>query len=111
MAGGEEYSDAQLDAALDKLSDPERFREAEALVSRMAPQLSRILAEALHAGGWFGEAHDSQVRKAAGHGDESERLTALRTLLAEETRIGMLVGVAVGWGLARELDKNDDKGD
>jgi hypothetical protein len=28
----------------------------------------------------------------------------VRTLLAEETRIGMLVGVAVGWELARELD-------
>ena len=28
----------------------------------------------------------------------------MRTLLAEETRMGMLVGVAVGWELARELE-------
>jgi hypothetical protein len=36
----------------------------------------------------------------------------LETLLAEETRMGMLVGVAVGWELARELDSEpgDPKG-
>jgi len=66
-------------------------------VARAAPQLQRILNEALHAGGWFGEAHESQVKKALG--DEA----AVRTLLAEETRMGMLVGVAVGWELSRVL--------
>jgi hypothetical protein len=30
----------------------------------------------------------------------------VRTLVAEETRIGMLVGVAVGFELARELARN-----
>ena len=36
----------------------------------------------------------------------------MRTLLAEETRMGMLIGVAVGWELARELETtNDDGGD
>jgi hypothetical protein len=35
--------------------------------------------------------------------DEEARLTAVRTLLAEETRIGMMVGVAVGWALAERL--------
>jgi hypothetical protein len=30
---------------------------------------------------------------------------AVRTLLAEETRLGMLVGVAVGFELSRELDR------
>jgi hypothetical protein len=30
-------------------------------------------------------------------------LSAVRTLLAEETRIGMMVGVAVGWALHEEL--------
>ena len=36
----------------------------------------------------------------------------MRTLLAEETRMGMLIGVAVGWQLARELETdNDDGGD
>jgi hypothetical protein len=94
------FSDEQLDRAIEALSDPERFREAEDLVARAAPQLQRVLNEALHAGGFF-EAHESQVRKVAG--DEA----AVRTLLAEETRMGMLVGVAVGWELARALAEGE----
>jgi D-serine dehydratase len=95
------FTDEQLDAAIEALSDPERFREAEARVARAAPQLQRVLNDALHAGGFF-EAHDSQVRQAVG--DEA----AVRTLLAEETRMGMLVGVAVGWELARQLGTSDE---
>ncbi|MGI8944870.1 MAG: hypothetical protein ACR2GL_01350 [Thermoleophilaceae bacterium] len=105
------FSDQELDRAVDALSDPERFREAESRVARVAPKLQRILNDALHAGGWFGEAHEAQVREAAAAGDESERVAALRTLLAEETRIGMLVGVAVGWELARELEPGASAGD
>jgi hypothetical protein len=30
----------------------------------------------------------------------------VKTLLAEETRLGMLVGVAVGFELSRALDRN-----
>lgn len=90
------FSDEEVEAAIAALSDPERFRAAEARVARAAPQLQRVLNEALQAGGFF-EAHESQVRKAAG--DEA----AVRTLLAEETRMGMLIGVAVGWELARVL--------
>ena len=97
-------SDAELDAALEALSQPERLRAAEHRVAGMAPQLGKILAVALQAGGWFDEAHESEVLKAATKPDPDERITALRTLLAEETRIGMMVGVAVGWELARELD-------
>jgi hypothetical protein len=98
------FTDEELDRAVESLSDPERFRDAEARVARVAPQLQRILGEALQSGGWFGEAHESQVRKAATPPDERERVAALRTLLAEETRMGMLIGVAVGWELARELE-------
>jgi hypothetical protein len=98
------FTDEELDSALDALTDPDRFREAEERVARIAPQLQKILTEALHAGGWFGEAHESQVRRVTDAADEAEGLTALRTLLAEETRMGMLVGVAVGWELARELE-------
>jgi D-serine dehydratase len=98
------FTDEQLDRALDALTDPDRFREAEERVARIAPQLQKILTEALHAGGWFGEAHESQVRRVTDAADEAEGLIALRTLLAEETRMGMLVGVAVGWELARELE-------
>jgi hypothetical protein len=106
-----EFTDAEMDAALDALTDPDRFRNAERRVARIAPQLQRILNVALDEGGWFGEAHESAVLKAATTPDEDERLAVVRTLLAEETRMGMLVGVAVGWELARELEIASEKGD
>ena len=99
-----EFTDAEMQSALEALSDPARFREAESRVSRIAPQLQQILVQALHEGGWFGEAHEGEVLKAATTPDEDERIRAVRTLIAEETRIGMLVGVAVGWELAKELN-------
>jgi hypothetical protein len=98
-------TDAELEAAVERLADPERFRVAEARVARMAPGLQRILAQALQEGGWFGEAHEGELLKAATTPDQGERLRAVRTLLADETRLGMLVGVAVGWELALELDQ------
>ena len=101
-----QFTDAEIDAALEALSDPERFRAAESRVGRIAPQLQQILGQALLHGGWFGEAHEAEVLKAATMPDPDERIRAVRTLLADETRIGMLVGVAVGWELARELDDN-----
>jgi hypothetical protein len=99
------YSDEQIDAAIEAISDPEVFRETERQVVRAAPRLQRIFAEALGAGGWFGESHDAEVLKAATTPDEEERLTAVRTLLAEEARMGMMVGVAVGWALAERLEQ------
>lgn len=103
------YSDAELDAAIERLSDPERFREAEAMVATAAPRLQHVLAQALAEGGWFAESHEDEVRKAVAPGDEAERLQAARTLLAEEARVGMLVGVAVGWALRDELGKKEQE--
>jgi hypothetical protein len=105
-------SDEQVDAAVRALSDPERFEGAERLVSAAAPQLQRVLTHALNEGGWFGAAHQSEVRSAATEPDEEARVARIETLLAEETRMGMLVGVAVGWQLASELgNPNDTEGD
>jgi hypothetical protein len=101
------FTDEQLEAAVAALSDPERFRGAEQRLAAVAPQLQRILGTALSEGGWFGEAHEDQVASAAMAEDEEERRTLIRTLLADETRMGMLVGVAVGWELARELERGD----
>src|SRR5437588_9150956 len=98
------YTDAELDAAIDAITDPERLREAQDLVLRAAPALQRVLASALEDGGWFDLGHDQAVREATGREDPFERLRDVRTLLAEETRMGMLVGVAVGFQLARELN-------
>lgn len=104
-----EFSDEEIDAALRALAEPERFREAEARVARKAPELQHVLVEALRQGGYFEGAHESLVRQAAAKPDEQERIVAMRTLLAEETRMGMLVGVAVGWELARELEMKGDE--
>ncbi len=108
-----QFTDAELDAALEALTQPERFRSAEGRVAQIAPQLQRILASALDEGGWL-EAHEAQALKAATTPNEDERITAVRTMLAEEVRLGMLVGVAVGWELARELEgfeSDDTEGD
>ena len=104
---GSPFSDAEINAAVEALSDPARFREAESELGRVAPQLQRILNHALEDGGWFGEAHDGQVLKAATTPDEDQRIAAVRTMLAEETRIGMMVGVAVGWELRKELTEKE----
>ena len=103
------YSDDQLEGAIERLSEPDRLRAAEALVARAAPHLQRVLAQALESGGWFGETHEAEVLKAATTPDEEQRLVAVRTLLAEEARMGMLVGVAVGWALANELSSEEEK--
>lgn len=104
------FTDEQVEAAVAVLSDPERFAGAERLIGAAAPQLQRILAQALHEGGWFGDAHESQVRQAVTAEDVHERANRVETLLAEETRMGMLVGVAVGWQLAQELGARNDNG-
>jgi hypothetical protein len=103
------YTAEEVDAAVEALaSAPDRFAHAQDVVTHAAPGLQRILNEALHSGGWFAEAHEGQVAKVAAVGDQAERAAALRTLLAEETRLGMLVGVAVGLELARELEEQGD---
>jgi len=100
-----QFSDEEIDAAVRALSDAERFRAAESRVARVAPQLQRILGQALDEGGWFGESHEAEVLRAATTPSDDERIAAVRTLFAEETRIGMMVGVAVGWELARQLER------
>ena len=102
------FTDAEVDAALEALNDPERFKAAEAHIARLAPQLQRILNSALHEGGWFEQTSESQLQKALATEDPVERTANVRTLLAEETRIGMLVGVAVGWALGQELEGKRD---
>lgn len=94
----------EFEAAIERLLDPERFSEAERVVAQAAPQLQKVLAAALAEGGWFGEPHEAETLKAATVPDPDERLAAVRALLAEEARMGMMVGVAVGWALKEELD-------
>jgi hypothetical protein len=101
------YTAAEVDAAVARLQDPDRFAHASDVVTHAAPSLARVLDEALDQGGWFGSAHDDLLRKAALNEDPDGRLEAVASLVAEQTRIGMLVGVAVGFELARELAAAD----
>jgi hypothetical protein len=108
-----QFTEAELHAALEQLT-PQRFQEWEARITQMAPHLQRTIVQILHEGGWFDEAHDAAVLKAATTPDDDERLTAVKTLVAEEARTVMFVGVAVGWELARELEgfeSDDTEGD
>ncbi len=102
---GRDYTAAEVDAAVAAISDPERLAHAQDVVAHLAPQLQRILGQALEEGGYFGNAHAAELERLSTGGDPAE----LRVLVAEEARLGMLVGVAVGFELARELDQNTPK--
>ena len=102
------YSDAEVEAAIEALSQPERLEEAQRLVGANAPGLQRILNEALDAADWFGSAHQAAVLEAAGKPAIDDRLAAVRILIAEETNLSMLIGVAVGYELAHELMQREE---
>ena len=97
------YSDAEIEAAITALSQPGRLRAAQQLLARAAPRLHAVLDDSISEGGWFDQAHEASVREATASDDPMVRAAAVRTLVAEETRLGMFVGVAVGFELAREL--------
>jgi hypothetical protein len=107
---GDFVTQAELEAALEALRAPGRFEMAERLVAQAAPGLSRLLIEALAGGGWNSEDDAREVDKALAAGDPDLVRTALRTLLAEQSRVAMLVGVAVGIELADELGLHGDPG-
>jgi hypothetical protein len=101
------YSEEQLKQAVERLSDPEAFADAERVIATVAPELQAVLVTALGSGGWFGESHQSETLKAATIPDQEARIEAVRALLSEETHLGMMVGVAVGWALRAELAENE----
>jgi hypothetical protein len=98
------YAEGDIDAAVERLMEGSRLQAAEARVAAAAPALQQVLTEALAAGGWFEGPHGQELERVAAIEDPQERLTAVATLLAEETRIAMMVGVAVGWAVAEELE-------
>jgi hypothetical protein len=102
------YTDAEVEAAIQALADPERLDEAQRMVGANAPGIQRILNEALQAADWFGSAHQAAVLEAAGKPAVDDRMAAVRTLIAEETNVSMLIGVAVGYELAHELMQRED---
>ena len=97
------YSEQELEAAVQALADPSRLEEAQRLVIAQAPQLQRIFDQALASADWFGSAQRAEVVKAAGTADPDERMAAVGRLVDEETRVSMLIGVAVGFEVAHQL--------
>lgn len=97
----------RLEAALAGLAEGSRLQEAEKLVAAAAPALQRVLGQALASGGWFEGPHRQEIDRVAAIEDARERSIAVATLLAEETRIAMMVGVAVGWALREELEDEE----
>jgi hypothetical protein len=97
------YTAAEVDAAVSRLADPARFDHATEIVTHAAPSLARVLDSALADGGWYGSEHQQLLMRASDEPDPGERLAAVRALVDEQTRVGMLVGVAVGFELAGEL--------
>ncbi len=105
------FSDEQVDAAVRRLSEPGRLDAAQRTVGVQAPALQGILDQALEDADWFGSAHRAEVRKAVATEDPDEREQLIGTLLAEETRVAMLIGVAVGLELANLLQNpQEDRG-
>jgi hypothetical protein len=108
MAARRAYSHAEVEAAIQALADPARLEQAQRMIAANTPGIQRILNEALEAAEWFGSAHRAAVLEAAGKPAVDDRVTAVRTLLAEETNVAMLIGVAVGYELAHELMRTEE---
>lgn len=106
---------AAIEQILAELSEPGGFDSADRRIGEIAPQLQSTLDKALSAGGWFDDAHEAVVLTAATTPDDQARIDAVRNLVLEQTRLGMLVGVAVGWEIAERLavrrDLEDLNGD
>ncbi len=98
---------AELEAALEALREPGRFDAAERLVGLAAPGLHRILIEAMAGGGWNSEDDAREIDKALAAGTPDVVRANVLGLVGEQSRVAMLVGVAVGIELARELELHE----
>lgn len=99
-----EKPNSELEEVLQELAEPQGFDGIEERMAAVAPQLQSLLDGALSAGGWFDDAHESMVLKTATQPDADQRIAEVRNFVLEQTRLGMLVGVAVGWELAERLE-------
>ncbi|MFT4049711.1 MAG: hypothetical protein QM648_07705 [Solirubrobacterales bacterium] len=95
---------AQIEAVIEELGEEHGLDAVEERLAQVAPQLQGLLDDALRAGGWFDDAHESTVLKTATLPDPDQRIADVRNFVLEQTRLGMLVGVAVGWEIAERLE-------
>ena len=92
--------DAELDAAIAAIGDPERMRAAQELVAKAAPALQRVLASALADGGWFDTAHEAAVREAVAADGEEEVLSNRETSHFKGSSGNARLRVLAGSGVA-----------
>lgn len=102
--GMDDQQRADIEAVIEQLGAGDGFDAVEQRMAEVAPQLTGLLDDALRAGGWFDDGHESQVLRTATMPDADARIAELRNFVIEQTRLGMLVGVAVGWELAERLE-------
>lgn len=100
----ESFNQEDLEAVVAELGEAGGLDAVELRLESVAPQLQKLLDGALSAGGWFDDAHESMVLKTATQPDADQRIAEVRNFVLEQTRLGMLVGVAVGWELAERLE-------
>lgn len=100
----DEQQRADIEAVIEQLGAGDGFDAVEQRMAEVAPQLTGLLDDALRAGGWFDDSHEAQVLRTATMPDPDARIAELRNFVIEQTRLGMLVGVAVGWELAERLE-------
>jgi hypothetical protein len=100
----ENFNQEDLEAVVAELGGAAGLDAVEQRLESVAPQLQKLLDGALSAGGWFDDAHESMVLKTATQPDADQRIAEVRNFVLEQTRLGMLVGVAVGWELAERLE-------
>ena len=98
-------AEPELEAAIERLAEGARLarpNDASPPPRRRCSAFSpQALAERRLVRGLPPRASSSGPRRSR---TPPSALTAIATLLAEETRIAMMVGVTVGWALAEELD-------
>jgi hypothetical protein len=100
-------SERDIEAVIGEIVSESGFDAVEARMAELAPQMQGIVEQALLAGGWFDDAHESMVLKTATLPDADERITDLRNFVLEQTRLAMLVGIAVGWEISDRIGSTD----
>lgn len=98
------HDKAEIEAVIAELGQEHGLDAVEERLAQVAPQLQTLLDDALRAGGWFDDTHESIVLKTATQPDADQRIADVRNFVLEQTRLGMLVGVAVGWEIAERLE-------
>lgn len=108
LSTGRTYSDKELQRAIELISNLDRLKDAQEVVQRTAPQLQGIFNAVLTSGGWFDSAHEAELKRVAALEDPAERAESVAGLVAEQSQLAMLIGVAVGFELYRTLEGSED---